>query len=151
MAHHLVIAEVTNLTVEAWPISPPFPVELRNSTVKQTATYNNKLNEWAQEYFYAIPFLQRRIAVSYSNMHYNETLQAIYRGRSHPSWVSDEVGYHKLSLSFLYRISVPTFCCKLFIYSDPTRLLIYFLSETLSKTRPRISCHENSNGYYEEQ
>lgn len=112
VAHHKVIGKVANLPIDHWPIPPPFPVKMHNPTQEEKATFEQKLLKWTQQHLFTIPNLQHGIAISFTDMHYNETLQAVYRERNHPTWADDESGYHKLSLSFLYRSSLPSYCCK---------------------------------------
>lgn len=131
LSHSKVIKHVTDLEVKVWPPLPPLPIPHHNPTPSEQHQFEGELRAWSDANFFTIPALQHQTYSTYDKMHYSETLAAVYLEQESSPFANDTIAFEHLTLSFLYRISLPDYCgrCPYFI----------LLNSSLNLNRGRLS------------
>lgn len=112
MAHQKVLDNITDSPIEAWPILDPEPEVADNSTAEQQFIFDQEFQVWSEKNMLTIPRMKHDIASRYYNMHHDETMEAVWQQNDHPAFVDYPELFQQLSRTFLYRGSLPRYCCK---------------------------------------
>lgn len=135
-AHHVVVGRVLNITVEPWPIPAPLPIKQANPTQQMRREFNQELLKWTNENMFTVYHLKQGIQGNYKEMHFDELLLSVSDHSNHTTFVDDPAGFKQLINSFLFRVSVPSYCCKLLrnsqhiiIAIDPASYAVRYLNE----------------------